>query len=117
MLCCVVETEDDHVAEAVQRARRIKLDIELALALTDDTYTSTIKERNIVFTLFYLPCKHSHIIVGVGAPREKLPVSPCEKHPERSLDFIDCSSTIKRYNPTLLLIIFRLMVQYSLSNC
>lgn len=57
MLYCVVETEDDHVAEAVQRARRIKLDIELAQALTDETFTSTIKERNIVFTLFYLPCK------------------------------------------------------------
>lgn len=57
VLCCVVETEDDHVAEAVQRARRIKLDIELVLALTDETFTSIIKERNIVFTLFYLPCK------------------------------------------------------------
>lgn len=63
MLYCVVETEDDHVAEAVQRARRIKLDIELAQALTDETFTSIIKERNIVFTLFYLPCKQSHIIV------------------------------------------------------
>lgn len=52
-----METEDDHVAEAVQRARRVKMDIELATGLTDQTFDSTIKEKDIVFILFYFPCK------------------------------------------------------------
>lgn len=82
-----VETEDDHVAEAVQRARRIKLDIELALALTDETFTSTIKERDIVFTLFYLPFDHRSLafLRAYGEAARKF-----ENETDRPFTYVNC---------------------------
>jgi hypothetical protein len=56
IFCFLVETEDDQVSEAIQRARKIKMDLELVRRLTDKTFNTTIKDNDIVFTLFFLPC-------------------------------------------------------------
>ncbi|XP_062571904.1 thioredoxin domain-containing protein 16-like [Saccostrea cucullata] len=58
-----IETEDDQVAEAIQRARKIKMDLELVERLTDKTFTPTIQERDLVFTLFYLPFDHRSLAI------------------------------------------------------
>ncbi|VDI80853.1 Hypothetical predicted protein [Mytilus galloprovincialis] len=50
-----VETQDDAVAEAVYQSRRKLPQVDLIDALTDKTFPTTIKNKDLVFVLFYLP--------------------------------------------------------------
>ncbi|XP_061174523.1 thioredoxin domain-containing protein 16-like [Saccostrea echinata] len=82
-----IETEDDQVAEAIQRARRIQIDLELAERLTDKTFSTTIKERDIVFTLFFLPFDHRSLafLRAYGEAARKF-----ENQTDRPFTFVNC---------------------------
>jgi len=53
-----VETQDDSVADAVYQSRRTPPQVDLIDALTDKTFPTTVKNKDLVFVLFYLPCKY-----------------------------------------------------------
>ena len=50
-----VETQDDSVADAVYQSRRTPPQVDLIDALTDKTFPTTVKHKDLVFVLFYLP--------------------------------------------------------------
>ena len=53
-----IEEQDDQIAEAVYRMRKEPIDRQHVPALTDKTFPTTIKEKDLVFVLYYLICKH-----------------------------------------------------------
>lgn len=53
-----MEIQDDSVADAVYQSRRTPPQVDLIDALTDKTFPTTVKNKDLVFVLFYLPCKY-----------------------------------------------------------
>lgn len=82
-----VETQDDEVAEAVFQSRRKPPQVDLIDALTDQTFPATIKNKDLVFVLFYLPFDDKSIAflyAYADASRE------IESDPARPLTRVNC---------------------------
>ena len=53
-----VEQQDDQIAEAVYRLRRVAIDRQHIPALTDKTFETHINENDLSVVLFYLTCMY-----------------------------------------------------------
>ena len=53
-----VEEQDDQIAEAVYQMRKKVIDRQHIPALTDKTFTTAIKDNDLLIVLFYLHCKY-----------------------------------------------------------
>ena len=54
-----VEKQDDQIAEAVFRMRKVPIDRQYIPALTDKTFPVETKQKDLLVVLFYLTCKYS----------------------------------------------------------
>lgn len=52
-----VERQDDQVAEAVYRMRKVAIEKQYIPELTDKTFPIETKEKDLLVVLFYLTCK------------------------------------------------------------
>ncbi|KAK3094193.1 hypothetical protein FSP39_025265 [Pinctada imbricata] len=97
-----VESQDDHVAEAVFRARKIDMDLELVPALTDKTFPTTVQDKNLVMVLFYLPFDHRSMafLRAYGEASRKLE-NETIKEPLASVNCHDWTDVCGKENITL----------------
>ncbi|XP_053408784.1 thioredoxin domain-containing protein 16-like [Mercenaria mercenaria] len=50
-----VETQDDKVAEMIEKTKKVKMPLDLVPALTDKTFPSTVRESDTAVILLYFP--------------------------------------------------------------
>ncbi len=53
----MVEEQDDQVAEAVHRLRNVPIKRDHVLTLTDRTFPTETRDRDLLIVLFYLKCE------------------------------------------------------------
>ena len=58
-----VERQDDQIAEAVYRMRKVAIEKQYIPELTDKTFPIETKEKDLLVVLFYLTCKQ-HLVLS-----------------------------------------------------